>query len=104
MRHLRGLGLKLLGLEHGAELAAELAVEGHHGCAVLLHVLDVEAEDHSIRFDGDSGRARDRHSHVRAPAARTTARWITSSPSTSPTATQRASAASLPAQMVSDSG
>src|SRR6266542_1531657 len=101
MRHLRGLGLKLLGLEHGAELAAELAVEGHHGCAVLLHVLDVEAEDHSIRFDGDSGRARDRHSHVRAPAARTTARWImssrpsvTSSPSTSPTATQRASAAS----------
>ena len=74
VRHLRGLGLKLLGVEHGAELAAELAVEGHDGGAVLLHVLGVEADDHGTRFDGDGGRARDRHSHVRAPAARATAR------------------------------
>ena len=111
MRHLTDLPLEPLGREHLGQLAAQRAIQDGDGVPKLRR-LGIEAHHERIGLDGRERADRDGDLHARSPRLSATARRIMSaspsvigSRSTSSIFTQRTSAASLPAVIVSsDSG
>jgi hypothetical protein len=107
VRDLPGLGLEALGAEHVRQLPAQRAIEAGHGGAEL-RLLRVEPDHERVGLDGGQRGNRDGHLHATPPPASAAARLIMSaspsvigSRSTSSIVTQRTSAASLPAVIVS---
>ena len=110
VRHLPGLRLELLGLEHAPHLPAARAVEPREPVGKLL-LVGVEPREDRVGDDLVQPLARDGDLHAVSPPSRLWARRImstspsvTSSSPTHPTSTQRTSSASLPATASTVSG